>query len=59
MPVAGIGMIAALTAQVLLGGQAGPLIAFAALIAQIVVLFRSTALANAAARTATEWDREQ
>ncbi len=54
MPVAGIGMIAALTAQVLLGGQAGPLIAFAALIAQTVVLFRSTAVANAAARTATE-----
>ncbi len=54
MPVAGIGMIAALTAQVLVGGQAGPLIAFAALIAQTVVLFRSTALANAAARTATE-----
>jgi hypothetical protein len=54
MPVAGIGMIAALVAQVLVGGQAGPLIAFAALIAQTVVLFRSTALANAAARTATE-----
>lgn len=54
MPVAGIGMIAALTAQVLFGGQVGPLIAFAALIAQTVVLFRSTALANAAARTATE-----
>ncbi|AUZ88326.1 hypothetical protein CVO76_12285 [Arthrobacter agilis] len=54
MPVAGIGMIAALAAQVLLGGQAGPLLAFAALIAQTVVLFRSTTLANAAARTATD-----
>ncbi len=54
MPVACIGMITALTAQVLVGGQAGPLIAFAALIAQTVVLFHSTALANAAARTATE-----
>ncbi|MEG9248173.1 SdpI family protein [Arthrobacter sp. Soc17.1.1.1] len=59
MPVAGIGIIAALTAQVLLGGQAGPLIAFAALIAQIVVLFRSTTVANAAARTATKYDPEQ
>ncbi|WP_422391927.1 SdpI family protein [Arthrobacter sp. N1] len=54
MPVAGIGMITALIAQVLVGGQAGPLLAFAALIAQTVVLFRSTALANAAARAATE-----
>jgi hypothetical protein len=54
MPVAGIGMIAALVAQVLVGGQAGPLIALGALIAQTVVLFRSTALANAAVRTATE-----
>ncbi|AUZ88505.1 hypothetical protein CVO76_13300 [Arthrobacter agilis] len=54
VPVAGIGMIAALGAQVLFGGQTGPLIAFAALLAQLVVLLRSTALANTAARTATE-----
>lgn len=54
MPVAGIGIIAALSAQVLIGGQAGPLIAFAALIAQTVVLFRATAAANGAARTATK-----
>lgn len=54
MPVAGVGIIAALSAQVLIGGQAGPLIALAALIAQTVVLFQSTAAANGAARIASE-----
>jgi hypothetical protein len=49
--VAGIGIIAAVSVQLLAGGQAGPLTAFAALIAQTVVLFRSTAAANRAART--------
>ncbi|WP_244186161.1 SdpI family protein, partial [Arthrobacter agilis] len=34
MPIAGTGIIAALSAQVLIGGQAGPLVAFAALLAQ-------------------------
>ncbi|BBE22190.1 hypothetical protein MN0502_10730 [Arthrobacter sp. MN05-02] len=50
--VAVIGIIAAGSAQLLVGGQAGPLTAFAALIAQTVILFRSTAAANRAARTA-------
>ena len=54
MPVAGIGILGAVSAQVLIGGQAGPLIAFAALIVQTVVLFRSTAAANDAARMTTE-----
>lgn len=54
MPITEIGIIAALSAQVLIGGQAGPLVAFAALVAQTVVLFRSTAAANRAARMATE-----
>lgn len=53
MPVAAVGIIAALSAQMLIGGQAGPLIAFAALIAQVAVLFRSTATANSAARAVT------
>jgi hypothetical protein len=48
--VAGLGMMMAVGGQVLIGGQAGPLIAFAALIAQIVVLFRATVAANHAAR---------
>jgi hypothetical protein len=48
--VAVVGIIVALGGQVLIGGQAGPLIAFTALIAQTVVLFRSTAAANHAAR---------
>ncbi len=54
MPVAGIGIIGALSAQILIGGQTGPLIAFVALIVQTFVLFRSTAVANGAARMATE-----
>lgn len=54
MPVAGIGIIGAVSAHVLIGGQAGPLAAFVALIAQTVVLFHSTAAANRAARTAIE-----
>jgi hypothetical protein len=49
--VAVVGIIAALGGQVLIGGQAGPLIASAALMAQTVVLFRATAAANDAART--------
>lgn len=49
--VAVVRIIAALGGQVLIGGQAGPLIAFTALIAQTVVLFRSTAAANHAVRT--------
>lgn len=50
--VAVIGIVSAVGAQLLAGGQAGPLTAFAALIAQTVVLFRATAAANRAARTA-------
>jgi hypothetical protein len=49
--VAVVGIIAALGGQVLIGGQAGPLIASAALMAQTVVLFRAAAAANNAART--------
>jgi hypothetical protein len=54
MPLAGEGVIAALSAHVLIGGQAGPVVAFAALVAETVVLFRSTAAANSAARRTTE-----
>jgi hypothetical protein len=48
--VAVLGIVAALGGQVLFEGQSGPLIAFTALIMQTVVLFRSTAAANHAAR---------
>lgn len=52
--VAVVGSITAVSTQALAGGQAGSLVAFAALVAQIMVLFRSTAAANRAARTTSE-----
>lgn len=52
--VALVGIVAAVSAQALVHGQAGSLVAFAALIAQTVVLLRSTAAANRAARVAPE-----
>lgn len=57
-PVAGIGLAAAVIVQAAVGGPAGTGVAFAALIAEVAVVFRSVAAANRAARS-TPGDPEQ
>ncbi|MUK01470.1 hypothetical protein GM708_05740 [Vibrio cholerae] len=48
--VAVAGILAAVGAHLTIGGQAGPVTAFGALVVQTVVLLRSAAVANRAAR---------
>lgn len=53
-PLAGIGLLAAVVVQLVIGGPVGTGVAFLALLAQTVVLFCSAAAANRAARSAVE-----
>lgn len=53
-PLAGAGLLAAVVVQLVAGGPTGTGVAFLALFAQAVVLFRSAAAANRAARSALQ-----
>ncbi|GAA1121136.1 hypothetical protein [Arthrobacter flavus] len=55
-PVAGAGLVTAAVVQLIAGGPTGTGVAFLALIAQTMVLLRSAAVANRAARSATHDD---
>ncbi len=51
---AGAGVLLTISAQVLVGGEAGAVVGVAALLAHVAILLRAAAVANSAARSVTD-----